>query len=72
VFDRRLQKEGRLGFWRWTAMFLSLFGPYRQNDSVDVQYRRAGRDQVAVGLEIEPLSGPAGQERMARPRTGPG
>src|SRR3712207_7797154 len=54
--DRRLQKEGRLGFWRWTAMFLSLFGTYRQNDSVDVQYRHRGEERLAVGLDIEPRS----------------
>jgi hypothetical protein len=53
-FFRPLQKEGRLGFWRWTAMFLALFGTYRQNDSVDVQYTLNGRDAVAVGLDIAP------------------
>ena len=37
VFRRSLAKEGRLGFWRWTAIFLGLFGTYRQNDSVDVR-----------------------------------
>ena len=36
VFDRPLAKEGRIGFWRWTAIFLGLFGTYRKNDSVDV------------------------------------
>ena len=51
-FARELQKEGRLGFWRWTAMFLALFGTYRRNDSVDVQYKLHGRDRVATGLDI--------------------
>jgi hypothetical protein len=51
-FDRELRKEGKLGFWRWTAMFLALFGTYRRNDSVDVQYRLHGRDRVATGLDI--------------------
>lgn len=54
LFDRPLEKEGRLGFWRWTAMFLSLFGTYRKNDSVDVQYTLGGRDAVATGLDIIP------------------
>lgn len=54
VFDRPLQKEGKLGFWRWAAMFLALFGTYRKNDSVDVQYRRGGREAVATGLDIIP------------------
>jgi hypothetical protein len=52
-FDRPLQKE-RLGMGRWTAMFLGLFGSYGKNDSVDVQYRLAGRETVATGLDILP------------------
>ncbi len=70
VFDRRLQKEGRLGFWRWTAMFLSLFGTYRQNDSVDVQYRQGGQERVATALDIEPLAPPDRQDRASARRTG--
>jgi hypothetical protein len=52
VFDRHLEKEGKLGFWRWTAMFLALFGTYRKNDSVDVEYRVDGQPRLAVGLDI--------------------
>jgi hypothetical protein len=58
-FDRPLAKEGRLGFWRWTSIFLGLIGTYRKNDSVDVHYRQGGRDRVAVGLDIVPPEGPA-------------
>ncbi|MDP8944200.1 MAG: hypothetical protein M3N16_08800 [Actinomycetota bacterium] len=67
VFFRPLVKEGRLGFWRWTLMFFSIAGTYRRNDSVDVQYRRGGRDCVATGLEILPLgaSGGDGEEPRA-------
>ncbi|MFL5826827.1 MAG: hypothetical protein ACJ76V_09915 [Thermoleophilaceae bacterium] len=54
VFDRRLAKEGRLGFWRWTSIFLGLIGTYRQNDSVDVQYRLHGQERHATALEIIP------------------
>jgi hypothetical protein len=54
AFSRPLKKEGRLGFWRWLAIFLALFGTYRQNDSVDVQYTLHGHDRVATGLEIVP------------------
>jgi hypothetical protein len=54
VFPRRLQKEGKLGLARWTAIFLGLFGTYRQNDSVDVQYSFRGQDRVATGLDIVP------------------
>ena len=52
-FSKPLEKE-RLGVGRWTAIFLGLWGYYRKNDSVDVQYRLGGRDTVATGLEIIP------------------
>jgi hypothetical protein len=52
-FDRPLEKE-QLGLGRWTAIFFGLFGSYRKNDSVDVQYSVGGRDTVATGLDILP------------------
>jgi hypothetical protein len=54
VFSRSLAKEGRLGFWRWTSMFLGVAGTYRRNDSVDVVYERDGRREVATGLPLRP------------------
>ena len=56
-FSRHLEKEGKLGFWRWTAMFLALFGTYRKNDSVDVEYSLHGQRRLAVGLDIVPPAG---------------
>jgi hypothetical protein len=41
------RSAARLG--RWTAIFLSLFGSYRKDDSVDVQYELGGRMMVAIG-----------------------
>ena len=61
VFSRPLQKEGRLGFWRWLLMFLSIAGTYRRHDSVDVQYTARGRDRVATGLDIVPPKGSSEQ-----------
>jgi hypothetical protein len=52
VFDRRLAREGKLGFWRWLSLFLGVAGTYRQNDSVDVVYEHAGRRVVAAGLPL--------------------
>jgi hypothetical protein len=52
-FSQALAKEGRLGFWRWARMFFGIAGTYRKNDSVDVQYTRGGRQQLATGLDIE-------------------
>lgn len=52
VFDRRLAREGRLGFWRWLSLFFGVAGTYRQNDSVDVVYEREGRRVLASGLPL--------------------
>jgi len=55
VFERRLAKEGRLGFWRWLSLFLGVAGTYRQNDSVDVVHEAVGgRRVVAAGLPLRP------------------
>jgi hypothetical protein len=56
VFFKHLEKEGKLGFWRWLSMALSIAGSYGKNDSVDLHYTMGGRRQVAVGLDIEPLN----------------
>src|SRR4051812_10750252 len=56
VFRRHLEKEGKLGIGRWTAIFLGLWGTYRKNDSVDIQYKQGGEDRVATYLDIIPPS----------------
>ena len=48
VFERPLEKEGRLGFWRWLSIFLGIAGTYRKNDSVDIVYTRAGTRAVVT------------------------
>jgi hypothetical protein len=50
VFDRSLEREGRLGFWRWLSMVLGIAGSYGRNDTVDVVYEVDGRRTVATGL----------------------
>jgi len=55
VFERELRSEGKLGFWRWTSIFVGIAGTYRQDDSVDVVYERDGRRVVATKLPLEPL-----------------
>ena len=52
VFTRPLQSEGRLGFWRWTSLFLGVAGTYRQNDTVDLVYEVSGKRTVRTGLPI--------------------
>jgi hypothetical protein len=57
VFERRLAREGQLGFWRWLSLFLGVAGTYRQNDSVDVVYNDVGgRRHVAHELPLLPES----------------
>ena len=55
VFERELKTEGKLGFWRWLSLWVGIAGTYRQNDSVDVAYRRNGKPVVAARLPLEPL-----------------
>jgi hypothetical protein len=50
VFPRPIAQEGRLGFWRWAAMWLGIAGSYRKHETVDVVYESDGRRQVETGL----------------------
>ena len=63
IFVQHLEKEGKLGFWRWLSMALSIAGSYGRNDSVDVHYTMHGRRQVAVGLDIEVLDSESNADR---------
>lgn len=54
VFSRSLANEGRLGFWRWTSLFLGVAGTYRKHDSVDVVYAVDGKRIVRTGLPLTP------------------
>jgi hypothetical protein len=55
VFDRSLEREGRLGFWRWLSMVLGIAGSYGRNDTVDVIYEVAGQRTVVTGLPFRPV-----------------
>lgn len=57
LFERPLVREGHLGFWRWTRMFLGVAGSYRQNDTIDVVYSLEGKRRVA---SLAPPSAPDG------------
>jgi hypothetical protein len=52
-FARPIIKE-TVGAGRWMAMYLGIFGTYRRNDTVDVEYRRAGK--VQLDADVEALS----------------
>jgi len=51
LFARPVLKE-KVGAGRWVAMYLGLFGTYRKNETVDVEYRRAGKTELAADVEI--------------------
>jgi hypothetical protein len=53
VFARPIIKE-TVGAGRWMAMYLGLFGTYRKNETIDVEYRRAGRVELASDVDVLP------------------
>jgi hypothetical protein len=53
VFARPIIKE-KVGTGRWMAMYLGLFGTYRRNETVDVEYQLGGRTRLAADVEIVP------------------
>ena len=52
VFTRELIKE-KVGTGRWLAMYLGLFGTYRKNETVDLQFQRGGRTELVSDLPVE-------------------
>lgn len=53
VFERQIVKE-RIGAGRWLAMYLGLFGTYRKNETIDVQFSRNGKVELVSDLPVEP------------------
>jgi hypothetical protein len=53
VFTRPIVKE-KVGTGRWLAMYLGLFGTYRKNETVDVQFTRGGKVELRSDLPILP------------------
>ncbi|MFN8160193.1 MAG: hypothetical protein U0R52_04000 [Solirubrobacterales bacterium] len=54
VFSRPILKEARLGGIRWLSMLIGVAGTYRRHETVDVQFRREGRTELASDLPIIP------------------
>ena len=51
VFHRPIVKES-VSKGRWMAMYLGLFGSYRKNETVDVEYTLGGATKLAPDVEI--------------------
>jgi len=56
LFSDELRSEGRLGFWRWTSLWLGVAGTYRKDDKVDVVHR--GRVFTLTPAPAAPGSSP--------------
>jgi hypothetical protein len=55
VFEIPIVKE-RVGTRRWLAMYLGLFGTYRKNENVDVQFSRDGKVELRSELPVIPYA----------------
>lgn len=53
VFKRPIVKE-KIGTSRWLAMYLGLWGTYRKNETVDLQFNRDGKVQLLSDLAVVP------------------
>lgn len=54
VFARSMIKE-KVGIGRWMAMYLGLFGTYRKNETIDVEYHLAGDPKSHLVSDVEVL-----------------
>ena len=53
VFNRPIVKE-KVGTGRWLAMYLGLFGTYRKNETIDLQFSRDGKVELLSDLAVMP------------------
>jgi hypothetical protein len=53
LFNRPIVKE-KVSKARWLVMLIGLFGSYRANEVVDVEYRLGGQTKLASDVEILP------------------
>jgi hypothetical protein len=51
VFKREIVKE-KVGAGRWLAMYLGLFGTYRKNEMIDLQFQRSGKLELLSDLPV--------------------
>jgi hypothetical protein len=51
VFSRQIVKE-TVGTGRWLAMYLGLFGTYRKNETIDLEFNRDGKTTLIDDLPV--------------------
>ena len=52
VFSRPILKEKKLTGVRWLSMLAGIAGTYRKHETVDVQFTRGGKAELASDLPI--------------------
>ena len=52
-FGRPIVKE-KVGTSRWLAMYLGLWGTYRKNETIDLQFTRNGKVELRPDLAVTP------------------
>jgi hypothetical protein len=55
VFNRPIVKE-KVGTGRWLAMYLGLFGTYRKNETIDLQFTRGAKIELRSDLPVVPYA----------------
>ncbi len=53
VFTRPIVKE-KMTTSRWLAMYLGLFGTYRKDETIDLQFTRNGKIELVPDLPVVP------------------
>ena len=56
-----IQEE--IGTGRWLAMYLGLFGTYRKNEKVDLQFTKDGQVELRSEVPVIPFAGTEGKRR---------
>jgi len=51
VFERSFARERKLGYWRWTLLFLGVWSSYRHHDTIDVVHTLEGR-RIVTSLKL--------------------
>lgn len=62
VFTRAIIKE-RMNTGRWLAMYLGLFGTYRKDEKVDLQFSRNGKVELIPDLPLVPYPDAEGEAK---------
>ena len=55
LFGRPIVKE-KVGTGRWLAMYLGLFGTYRKNETIDLQFNKGGKVELRSDLKVIPYA----------------